>query len=162
MRVWSLSQEDPLEEEMATHSSILAWNNPRIEEHGGVQCMESQRAGHYWVHTHTCTCAHTHTHVFPLQMPLGYLWVLIVAFNFYVTYAGLISIYLTKIQWGHRRKGATVLSGNQSPKPHLLPLIRFRLWPAISWSQPPASGQVLVSTLPNLQESQEAALFEKS
>ena len=85
------------------------------------------------IHMHV----HTHTHVFPLQMPLGYLWVLIVAFNFYVTYAGLISIYLTKIQWGHRRKGATVLSGNQSPKPHLLPLIRFRLWPGISWSQPP-------------------------
>ena len=39
--------------------------------------------------THTHARAHTHTHVFPLQMPLGYLWVLIVAFNFYVTYAGL-------------------------------------------------------------------------
>ena len=33
-RVWSLSQEDPLEEEMATHSSILAWKIPRTEEPG--------------------------------------------------------------------------------------------------------------------------------
>ena len=85
------------------------------------------------MHVHT----HTHTHVFPLQMPLVYLWVLIVAFNFYFTYAGLIPIYLTKIQWGHRKKGATGLSGNQSLKPHFLPLICFWLWPGISWSQSP-------------------------
>ena len=103
MRVWSLSQEDPLEEEMATHSSILAWKIPQIEEHGRVQSMGSQRVGHYWVRAHTPTHTRTHTHVLPLQMPLGYLWVLTVAFNFYVTYVGLVSIYLTKIQWGHRR-----------------------------------------------------------
>ena len=35
----SLSQEDPLEEEMATHSSILAWRIPRSEEPGGLQSM---------------------------------------------------------------------------------------------------------------------------
>ena len=41
-----LSQEDPLEREMATHSSILARENPRTEEPGGLQSMGSQRVGH--------------------------------------------------------------------------------------------------------------------
>ena len=38
--------EDPLEKEMATHSSILAWRIPRTEEAGGLQSMGSHRAGH--------------------------------------------------------------------------------------------------------------------
>ena len=42
----SLGWEDPLEEEMATHSSILAWRIPWTEEPGGPQSMESQRVGH--------------------------------------------------------------------------------------------------------------------
>ena len=37
-------QEDPLEEEMATHSSILAWKFPWTEEPGGLQPMESQKS----------------------------------------------------------------------------------------------------------------------
>ena len=43
--VWvrSLGQEDPLEEEMAAHSSTLAWRIPWTEEHGGLQSMGSQR-----------------------------------------------------------------------------------------------------------------------
>ena len=41
-RVQSLGQEDPLEKEMATHSSTLAWNIPWIEEHGRLQSMRSQ------------------------------------------------------------------------------------------------------------------------
>ena len=41
--VRSLGQEDPLEKEMATHSSILAWRIPWTEESGGLQSMESQR-----------------------------------------------------------------------------------------------------------------------
>ena len=46
--IWilSLSQEDPLEKGMVTHSSILAWRIPWIEESCGLQSMESQRAGH--------------------------------------------------------------------------------------------------------------------
>ena len=44
--VRSLSQEDPLEKEMATHSSVLAWRIPWMEEPGGLQSMGSQRAGH--------------------------------------------------------------------------------------------------------------------
>ena len=41
-RVQSLGREDPLEEEMATHSSFLAWRIPRTEERGGLQSMGSQ------------------------------------------------------------------------------------------------------------------------
>ena len=41
--VQSLGQEDPLEKEMATHSSILAWRIPRTEEPGGLQSMGLQR-----------------------------------------------------------------------------------------------------------------------
>ena len=42
-RVRSLGREDPLEESMATHSSILAWRIPWTEEPGGLQSMGSQR-----------------------------------------------------------------------------------------------------------------------
>ena len=46
MWVRSLDWEDPLEEEMATHSNILAWKIPWTEESGGLQSMGSQRVGH--------------------------------------------------------------------------------------------------------------------
>ena len=41
-----LGQEDPLEKEMATHSSILAWRIPWTEEPGGLRSIGSQRVGH--------------------------------------------------------------------------------------------------------------------
>ena len=44
--VKSLGREDPLEEGMVTHSSILAWRIPRTEEPGGLQSMGSRRVGH--------------------------------------------------------------------------------------------------------------------
>ena len=44
--VRSLGQEDPLEKEMATHSSILAWRIPWTEEPGGLQSTGWQRVGH--------------------------------------------------------------------------------------------------------------------
>ena len=47
--VWSLGREDPLEKEMATHCSILAWRIPWMEEPGGLQSMGSQRVGHDWM-----------------------------------------------------------------------------------------------------------------
>ena len=79
--VWALGQEDPLEKRMATHSSILAWRILWTEEHGRLQSMWSQRAGHDWVtnrHTHT----HTHTlHRWMMRIKLnklthGVLWTL--------------------------------------------------------------------------------------
>ena len=45
-QVRSLGWEDPLEEEMVTHSSILAWRIPWAEEPGGLQSVGSQRAEH--------------------------------------------------------------------------------------------------------------------
>ena len=53
-QVHSLGQEDLLEEEMATRSSILAWKIPWTEEPGGLQSKCSQRVG--------CDLACTHTH----------------------------------------------------------------------------------------------------
>ena len=44
--VRSLGGEDPLEKEMATHSSILAWKTPWTEKPGGLQSMELQRVRH--------------------------------------------------------------------------------------------------------------------
>ena len=46
MQVQSLGWEDPLEEGMATHSSILPWRNPWTEKPGRPQSMGSQRVGH--------------------------------------------------------------------------------------------------------------------
>ena len=46
MKVRSLNREDSLEKEMATHSSILAWEVPRTEEPWGLHSMGSQRVGH--------------------------------------------------------------------------------------------------------------------
>ena len=48
IRVRSLSREDLLEKEMATHSRILTWEIPRTEESGGLQAMGSYRVGHYF------------------------------------------------------------------------------------------------------------------
>ena len=44
--VRSMGQEDPLEKEMATHSNILAWRIPWMEEPGGLQSTGLQRVGH--------------------------------------------------------------------------------------------------------------------
>ena len=57
--VWSQDQEDPLEKEKATHSSILAWEIPWTEEPGGLQSMGSQSQTGLSVHTHTYTHALT-------------------------------------------------------------------------------------------------------
>ena len=46
MQVPSLGQEDPLQKEMATHSSVLAWKIPWTEEPGRLQSMGLRRVGH--------------------------------------------------------------------------------------------------------------------
>ena len=56
--VRSLGWEDPLEKEMATHSSILAWKISWAEEPDGLQSMRSQRVGHNWV-------TNTYLHLLP-------------------------------------------------------------------------------------------------
>ena len=57
--VQSMRWEDPLEEEMATHSNILAWRIPQTEEPGGLQSMGLQTVGTNWASEHT----HTHTYI---------------------------------------------------------------------------------------------------
>ena len=52
--VQSLGQEDPLEEEMATHSSILAWRIPWTEGPGRLQSIGLQRVGHDLATEHAC------------------------------------------------------------------------------------------------------------
>ena len=51
--VRSLSQEDSLKKEMATHSSILAWKIPWTEEHGGLQQWDLKESDTTESHTHT-------------------------------------------------------------------------------------------------------------
>jgi len=53
MHVQSLDQEDPPEKEMATHSSILAWETPWTEEPGGLQSIGLHRVEHNWACTYT-------------------------------------------------------------------------------------------------------------
>ena len=62
--VRSLGWEDFLKEEMATHSSILAWKIPWAEEPGRLQPTGSSRVGHDWVTECTRARAHTHTHTY--------------------------------------------------------------------------------------------------
>ena len=57
-RVWSLGQKDPLEEGMATHSSVLIWRIPWTEEPVGLQSLGSQRVRHNW-----SNLAHTHVNI---------------------------------------------------------------------------------------------------
>ena len=54
MRVQALGWEDPLEKEMATHSSILAWQIPWTEEPCRLQSIGSQRVRHDRATKHTC------------------------------------------------------------------------------------------------------------
>ena len=65
-RVWFLGQEDPLEESMATHSSVLPWRIPWTEEPGGLQCIGLHRVEHDW-----CDLACTHTYSGNI---FGYFW----------------------------------------------------------------------------------------
>ena len=70
MLVQSLGGKDPLEKEVATCSSILAWKIPWTEEPGGLQFMESQRVRHDWATEPTNTHTHTHTHTSLKHLPL--------------------------------------------------------------------------------------------
>ena len=61
-RVPSLGREDPLEEEMAPYSRILAWEIPWAEEPGGLQSMGPQKVGHAWAYRVLDTCAVSMSH----------------------------------------------------------------------------------------------------
>ena len=65
-QVQSLGQEDLLEKEMATHSSILAWEIPWTKEPGGLQSVGRKELDttEQLTHARTCTYTHTHTHTY--------------------------------------------------------------------------------------------------
>ena len=76
-RVRTQGQGDSLEEEMATHSSILDWKIPWTEQSDGLQSLGSQRVGHNWAHTHTKepvnNCTHSvskHKETTPMELIL--------------------------------------------------------------------------------------------
>ena len=54
-QVWSLDQEHPLQKEIATHSSILAWKTPQTEEPGELQSTGLQRIRYNWATKHAYT-----------------------------------------------------------------------------------------------------------
>ena len=56
-QIWFLCWEDPLEKEIAAHSSILAWEISCTEEPGGLQSVGLQRVRHNWTHTCTQACS---------------------------------------------------------------------------------------------------------
>ena len=64
-QVQSLGWEDPVEKEMATHSSMLAWEISWTEEPGGLCSMGLQRVRYDFVTEYTHTHTHTHTHTSP-------------------------------------------------------------------------------------------------
>ena len=76
--VWSLGWEDPLEKEMATHSSILAWKIPFFQERGGLQSVGLQRIGHDWVtslsHSLTILLCLSSQSQAPWDHDLGHTW----------------------------------------------------------------------------------------
>ena len=91
--VRSLGQEDPLEEGMTTHSSILAWRIPLIEEPGGLQSMGLQRVRQEWSDL-ACTSIHVYkkivwVSVFPLKA----------SFKNYVILLWIFSIFLFKAEY---------------------------------------------------------------
>ena len=59
MWVQPLGGEDPLDKEMITHSSILAWEIPRTEEPGGLESLGSQRVRHDLLNNKDCTSGDT-------------------------------------------------------------------------------------------------------
>ena len=75
-QVLSLGREDPLEKEMATHSSILAWKIPWTDKPGRLQTMGS----HCKAPCERLPLSHTHTHLFNLNIKLGFVSVFLTFF----------------------------------------------------------------------------------
>ena len=99
MWVWSLGWEDPLEEEMATHSSVLAWEIPWTEEPGRLQSMGLKRVRYNLV-----------TKQLQVIFSLAFIWV----YKSQLLVVGLMDMSLSKLQemvcwslWGHKELDTT-------------------------------------------------------
>ena len=103
--VWALGQEDPLKEEMATHSSILAWRIPWTEEPGGLQSMGSQRVRQDWV-TNIFTFTLANQPTFPAfvsrsvqkKLICSENLLFVVGKNLYIK-LGCSHFYILKVEW---------------------------------------------------------------
>ena len=105
MQVGSLGQKDPLEEEMAPHSSTLAWKIPWTEEPGGLQSMGSQRVGHDSIHAQASILSSNskNNNSFHQNLVMNIKWILEkVPFHFHVLEKEMAthsSILAWKIPW---------------------------------------------------------------
>ena len=117
-QVQSLSQEDPLEEGMATHSSIFAWRIPWTEESGGLQSMGSQRVRHDW-----SDWARAHTNM---------MWTHCTYFTFEETGTAPCLIQLVRGGTSPSSEDARLLPGAFSKMPH--PRDTQSPWKATTWS----------------------------
>ena len=100
MWAWSLGQEDPLKEDMATHSSILAWRISWTEDHEELESIGSQRVGHDWSdlrHTqtcfYTCSCSYIHLHIHI------YFWIFKFYFSLRVINHAKTTFYVVCCEW---------------------------------------------------------------
>ena len=79
MQVWSLDWKDPLSKEMATHSSILAWEIPWTGKSGGLQSMGLQRVRHDWANKlqqpQIDTCIYADTGVYLCIICMQYIYI---------------------------------------------------------------------------------------
>ena len=99
-RVWSLGREDPLQKEMATHSSILAWRIPWMEDSGGLQSTGSQRVRHDWETSLALSLYYLNTRnkwVVLDVLSLSLLWYLLIKSPW-----DLNSVFDSAVQWGSR------------------------------------------------------------
>ena len=114
-QVWSLGREDPLEEVMTTHPSILGWRIPWIEEPGGLLSIGLQRVGDYWSDI-ACTRTHTHTRTILLNMLSEMHWTL--------GMFGALFQVLPLYQWNRYNWFKTVAGAE-----------KVSMWPSRLWAQ---------------------------
>ena len=109
--VQSLGREDPLEKEMATHSSNLVWKIPWMEDPGRLQYMRSQRVGRNWVTSvHFTFSSRSHlspSSLFSSLCNCECLWVFLAVENCFTNNLGVLSSML----YGWRSVEATVREG---------------------------------------------------
>ena len=145
-QVQFLGGEDPLEEEMATHSSILAWRIPWREEPGGLQFVGSQRVRQRWA----CMSMHLPDHLlnFPLASQMLAGTVLIWRFHWQEVAGGLLtqlavdSVCQVGAQQGFLTRvpacGFSIWFGLRSKMNSEMKQFRVR-WPGFSSSHPPTT-----------------------
>ena len=118
-----LDQEDPLEKEMAIHSSILAWRIPCAEEPSGLWLKGTQRVGHDWA-TNTFTFIHS----FILNISVRYFWMYV-----FSSVQSFNHVWLLMTPWTAARQASLSIAKFQSllklmPIKLVMPSNRLNLW----------------------------------